>query len=124
MMVDLLGELVAAVAPASLEMLLWELSAFSASLLFFKELDAELQGTEWFMRLSEDKRIMGILWYRGARVLLDALHHWWAGLALIIYAPWPHAKWVGAGLLVADLPDFKRRLDEILKIVGENLAGG
>ncbi len=122
-MVDLLGELLAAVTPASLEMLLWELVAFSASLMFFKELDYELQQTEWFLRYAEDKTVKGILVYRFVKVLLDGLHHWWSGLGLILYAPEVHLKWIGAGLLVADLPDFKRRLDEILKIIGENLAG-
>lgn len=121
-MVDLLGELLTAVTPASLEMLLWELSAFSASLLFFKELDLEIQGTDWFKRYEEDRTVKGLLVCRGVKVLLDALHHWWAGLALILYSPEPHLRWVGAGLLVADLPDFKRRFDDILKVVGENLA--
>ena len=121
-MVDLFGELVVAVCPVSLEMLLWELVAFSASLLFFKELDYELQQTGWFLGYAEDKSVRGILVYRFLRVLLDALHHWWAGLALILYAPVPHLRWIGAGLLVADLPDFKRRFDDILRIVGENLS--
>jgi len=121
-MVDILGELLLAVTPASTEMLLWELLAFSSSLLFFKELDYDLQQTEWFKAYAEDTSVKGIFMYRLVKVLLDGLHHWWMGLGLILYAPIVHLQWIGAGLLVADLPDFKRRLDDILRIIGENLA--
>jgi len=121
-MVDILGELLWAVTPVSTEMLLWELLAFSSSLLFFKELDYDLQQTEWFKAYAEDKSVKGVLMSRLVKVLLDGLHHWWAGLGLILYSPEIHLRWVGAGLLVADLPDFKRRLDDILRIIGENLA--
>jgi len=121
-MADIIDALSVALIPATLEQLLFMLISFSASLTFFKELDDELQKTEWFTALGEDTSIKGILKYRAYKVALDALHHWWAGLALIIYAPWPFVSWVGSGLLIADLPDMIRRLGDIKQIVGENLT--
>lgn len=119
---ELFLQIVTAVTPTTVEQLLYELIALSASLTFFKDLDRDLQEAPWFKKFEEDESVLGILKYRASRLILDATHHWWAGLILMLKAPWEAGYWFGAGLFVADIPDFLRRLGELKRLLGLKLA--
>jgi len=121
-MVELLTEIYNAINPQTIEQLLWLLLSFSTSLTFFKELDHELQETEPFKKLAEDKSLIGILKYRASKVALDLLHHWYIGLGLIIYSNTPILQWIGGGLLVADIPDFIGRVENMILTMAQLLA--
>lgn len=117
-----IADIINPVIPTTSYQLWFMLMAFSASMTLFKKLDYDLQQTEWFKALETDTSIGGIFKLRTTKLLLDLTHHWWAGLGLMTWNPVEAVYWTGAGLLVADMPDFKRRLDELLKLIGENLA--
>ena len=120
---DVLGLVCEMVVPVSVEMLVWELLAFSSSLLFFKELDYSVQQTEWWRVVEGDQDdLRGILTYRFLRVLLDLSHHWYSGLFLNIYCDMPVLNWVGAGIFVADIPDFIRRVVDMVAYMGQLLS--
>ena len=117
---DLLGCIVDMVTPTSLEMLVWELLAFSCSLLFFKELDFMVQQTEWFKGyIEETPTLTGILRLRVVRLVLDLSHHWYVGLFLNMYTDIAVLNWVGAGIFVADIPDFIRRVVDMMAYMGQ-----
>jgi hypothetical protein len=120
---DVLAVLYEMVVPVSVEMLVWELLAFSSSLLFFKEFDHRVQETEWFQSLVvEPPTIVSILRYRCVKLLLDLTHHWYMGIFLNIYVDVPILNWVGAGLFVADVPDFIRRVVDMVAYMGQLLS--
>ena len=111
------------VVPTGVEMLVWELLAFSCSLLFFKELDYSVQQTEWWSYFEEDQGdLRGILVYRFMRLCLDLTHHWYIGVFLNLYTSIPVLNWIGAGLFVADIPDFIRRVVDMVAYMGQLLS--
>ena len=78
---------------------------------FGKQLDQDIQNSEWYKRQPE--------WFRWIfKRVLDVMHHWWIGAILWLYAPQISAvftqeiMWFGIGLLIDDLrdvPNLKRR---------------
>lgn len=92
---------------------------------FGKELDHDIQGTQWYKNLPEE-------WRWIVKRLLDFLHHWWMGLFLVVYASQftlLHLKevevtWFGWGLFADDIPDIPARLLEIWKDIKDRYVGG
>lgn len=80
----------------------------------FKGCDYQLQQTEWFKKQGKFTQ-----WT--IKRLLDFLHHFWIGLLLVVYAPYPELIWLGWALFVDDLPDVPRRVGKIIKLEGWGL---
>lgn len=81
---------------------------------FGKSLDEDIQESGWFSS-------QGVFTQNVVKRLLDVLHHWWMGLALIVYsAPFMlfgyHVNlnqelfWMGWGIFYDDLPDLPIRI--------------
>jgi len=98
--------------PTTLLEALWLALGLTFGRAFGKRLDVQIQATGWFRSLSPLAR-----W--AVKRALDATHHWWIGLLLVVYAPHvPELYWLGWGLFYDDLPDVPRRFKRILKDLG------
>ncbi len=64
--------------PATLLATLWFLLAVAIGQ-GFKDIDGDLQGTDWFTR-----RCLLTQWC--LKRLFDLFHHWWMGLFMVVYA--------------------------------------
>lgn len=84
------------------EAVLWAAIGFMFARAFAKPFDREVQATPWYAGLGR--------WSQWAvRGLLDFLHHWWCGLLIYTYCPWPPAQYFGLGMAIDDAPDIPRR---------------
>ncbi len=101
--------------PNDLFSLTWFLIGFSFARGFGKRLDNDIQNSEWFKRRNPIMK--GFL-----KRLLDSLHHYWAGLLLMLYAPGPEAYWFGLGLFIDDLPDIPRRYRILFSHYGKEVS--
>lgn len=100
--------------PSTLEQVLWMGIGITVARAFGKRCDYEIQRTDWFKGVSRLQR-----WFLKAG--LDALHHWWMGLLLVVYAdviagwvPIPQTimYWLGVGVFVDDMPDLPSRIKD------------
>jgi len=81
----------------------WALIGFFFARAFGKKLDQDIQNGEWFKNLTALER--NII----AR-LLDATHHLWMGMLLMLYFTQADPGfWVGWGWFIDDLPDLPKR---------------
>lgn len=89
----------------------WTIIGFVFSRAFGKQLDRDIQNGEWFKGLSKP-------WQNFVKRLLDATHHFWMGMLLMVYAGklsgWFSLDpqiffWVGWGFFVDDWPDMPAR---------------
>lgn len=94
--------------PTDLLSVTWFLIGFCFGRGFGKQLDQEIQLTEW-----SKKRHPILRWF--IKRLLDTIHHFWIGLLLMLYAPSPEIYWFGVGLFVDDWPDIPRRFKKLFK---------
>lgn len=103
--------------------IIWLLIGMSFGRNFGKKLDYSIQQTEAFKDL-------GPFWQGMIKRLLDFTHHWWIGAIIWLYAPlitaiwfWPSLEleitWLGVGLFIDDIRDFRHVLDRYKKATNE-----
>lgn len=95
--------------PDNFETIVWFGIGITFARAFGKRLDQDIQATQWFKDLKGWQKWL-------VKRLLDALHHWQIGALLILYAPVPQIVWLGAGILVDDIPDLPRRIRGYFKV--------
>jgi len=107
--------------PETLIQWTWFLIGFFFARGFGKQLDQDIQESEWFKSLPNDAQ-----WI--LKRLLDSLHHLWIGMLLMVYGPkfFPEQKiefyWFGYGIFIDDLPDLPKRFREYFKYIVEHLG--
>jgi len=94
--------------PSDLLSVTWFLIGFCFGRGFGKQMDQEIVKSDWFKR-------RGRLSQEIIKRLLDATHHFWIGLLLMLYAPCPEVYWFGLGLFMDDWPDIPRRFRKLFK---------
>lgn len=102
--------------PPTLLAMCWFLIGINFGRSFGKQLDQDIQGSDWYKNLHPNAR-----WI--LKRVLDFTHHWWIGLLLVVYSyriTWSwwilraeEIYWFGWGLFVDDLPDVPRRYPQL-----------
>lgn len=101
--------------PSNLIMVTWALIGFFYARAFGKKIDYEIQQTPTYQNLNPFIKYI-------VNCLLDATHHLWIGLLIMIrFGPeeiiyhlgWPLMPyWIGWGIFIDDLPDVPGRFRE------------
>ncbi len=101
--------------------IIWLLIGMIFGRSFGKKLDHSFQELSWFKDRSKFTQDM-------IKRILDFMHHWWIGAFIWNYAPlitatwfWPSLEteimWLGVGIFIDDIRDFRHVLDRYKKTV-------
>lgn len=103
--------------PVSFVQVVWLGIGLTFGRCFGKNLDQEIQGSDWFKGLGDLQQSV-------VRRLLDFLHHWWmGGLLMVMFGDVEVVFWFGYGLLLDDIPDMPARLRKFLSYLWKEKEG-
>lgn len=116
---ELLASILTNLIPGTFPQLLWWAIGGSFARSFGKKLDYDIQRDPWFTELPP--------WQKGVvKRVLDFTHHWWVGGLLMEYGFFTVDSsityWIGAGVLVDDLPDLYKRVESMIKTIAKYLS--
>lgn len=116
-LLQLAADLISMAIPTTVNTLYFWTLGVILSREIFKPLDYNLKETDAFKNLS---RLEQEVYSR----ILDGIHHWWIGAFLMLYPPAQFTeviRWVGAGIFIADMPDFYNRIRDTWNTIQEYL---